>query len=261
MRTPASTSREPTAQSFDPLFPGDQTATGFARIAHLADPTLPPTIAPCSFLTSDLLKHIAQALALRPGHVLADLGCGNGGPGMWLADHSNVRLIGIDFSAAALTQATRRTTDFACGHRARFVLADLAATSLPDASTDAALSIDALQYPGDRRAAAAEAHRILRPGGRLVLTGWHPHRPGDARLPPRHRHTDWPATLHREGFTHITVTTRPAWDSAYQAMYRLALEHGDPGSDTALQGLQQEAQQRLPTAHLLQRVAVTATAR
>ncbi|MFE9476880.1 hypothetical protein [Streptomyces griseofuscus] len=40
--------------------------------------------------------------------------------------------------------------------------------------------------------------------------------------------------------------------------YRVALQLGDPGPDTALAGLQSEARRRLPTAHLLRRVAVTA---
>ncbi|GAA3756715.1 SAM-dependent methyltransferase [Salinactinospora qingdaonensis] len=261
MSTPAHTAGGGTAESFDMLFLGDQLQTGFARIACLVDPRLPPTTAPCSFLTADLLEHIANALDLRPGHVLADLGCGSGGPGLWLADRADVDLIGIDFSAAALTQAKQRAGTFARGHRARFTLADLTATTLSSSSVDAAVSIDALQYPLNRRAAAAEAHRILCPGGRLVLTGWHPHQPRDTRLPPRHRDTDWPSVLRHIGFTRIEVVAQPSWNSAYQAIYRLALQHGEAGDDTALAGLQDEARRRLPTAHLLQRVAVTATAR
>jgi hypothetical protein len=89
-----------------------------------------------------------------------------------------------------------------------------------------------------------------------VLTGWHPHAPGDKRLPPRHRHTDWIHGLRAAGFTSVHCATAPTWDIAYQGIYHTALTlHAEPGS--ALAGLQGEARRRLPTAHLLRRVAVT----
>jgi SAM-dependent methyltransferase len=119
------------------------------------------------------------------------------------------------------------------------------------------MSLDALQYAPDRVAAARQALRILKPGGRLVLTGWHPYTPGDTRLPPRHRHTDWIRVLRTAGFASMHCATAPTWDIAYQGIYRTALTlHAAPGS--ALAGLQGEARRRLPTAHLLRRIAITA---
>lgn len=49
--------------------------------------------------------------------------------------------------------------------------------SLPlgDAEADAAMSIDALLFAPDKPAAAAEMARVLRPGGRLVVTTWDYH--------------------------------------------------------------------------------------
>src|ERR1700687_35171 len=34
-----------------------------------------------------------------PGHKIADLGCGRGGPGQWIAGATGAALVGIDFSA------------------------------------------------------------------------------------------------------------------------------------------------------------------
>ncbi|MGW2650003.1 class I SAM-dependent methyltransferase [Streptomyces sp. NPDC001393] len=245
------------ASEFDRLFgsegqPGD---SAFSAIARLVDPDLPTDLDLFSFLCADLLHHITRQLDLHPGQLLADLGCGRGGPGLWLAGHAHAALIGIDFSPVAIAQARHRATSLPV--EAAFAVADLAGLPLADQCVDRAVSLDALQYAPDRLAAARQALRILKPGGRLVLTGWHPHIPGDERLPARHRHTDWSRVLLAAGFTDVHCTRAPAWDAAYQGIYRTALTlHAVPG--TALAGLQGEARRRLPTAHLLHRVAVTA---
>jgi ubiquinone/menaquinone biosynthesis C-methylase UbiE len=243
---------------FDTLFHGEARTGGFSRVARIVDPALPPEVEPFSFLCADLLHHIAAALALEEGGVLADLGCGRGGPGLWLARAAHADLIGVDFSPVAVAQAQERATTYEMKGTAGFVVNDLTTTGLAPASVSAAVSIDALQYAGDRAAAAGEARRILRLGGRLVVTGWHPLSPGDPRLPERHRHSDWPAVLRAAGFTAVECHARPAWSDTYESIYRVALQHGAPGPDTALAGLQSEARRRLPTAHLLRRVAVTA---
>lgn len=248
------------AGEFDALFQGEAHSGGFSRVAQIVDPALPPEIEPFSFLSLDLLHHIAAALRLQEGEVLADLGCGRGGPGLWLARAAHADLVGVDFSPVAVAQARQRAAALGMAGKAQFVVNDLTNTGLRDASVSAALSIDALQYADDRAAAANEIRRILRPGGRLVVTGWHPLSFGDSRLPERHRHTDWPTVLSAAAFTAVESHARPAWTDTYQRTYRAALQQGDPGQDTALAGLQSEARRRLPTAHLLSRIAVTAIA-
>lgn len=249
------------ADEFDALFHSEaRNGAGFARVTRIVDPALPSEIEPFSFLSGDLLHHIQQELALQEGQLLADLGCGRGGPGLWLARAAHAKLVGVDFSPVAVAHAYQRAAAFGLHANAHFVVADLAATGLADHTVAGVLCVDALQYATDRAAAAAEARRILHPGGRLVLTGWHPRTPGDPRLPQRHRNTDWPALLHAAGFTRVECVQRPAWTDTYLRIYRVALELGDPGEDTALAGLQAEAKRRLPTAHLLRRVAVSAIA-
>ncbi|MEY9846119.1 hypothetical protein ABH940_003204 [Streptacidiphilus sp. BW17] len=54
--------------------------------------------------------------------------------------------------------------------------------------------------------------------------------------------------------------TQNTGDLTYLRTYRVALQFGDPGKNTAFAGLQSEARRRLPTAHLLRRVAVIAVA-
>ncbi|MFE2585450.1 class I SAM-dependent methyltransferase [Streptomyces sp. NPDC059378] len=245
------------AAEFDRLFgsEGQSGDSALSAIARRVDPGLPPDLDLFSFLCSDLLHHITQQLDVHPGQLLADLGCGRGGPGLWLAGHTRAALIGIDFSAVAIAQARHRATPLPV--TAAFAVADLSSLPLADQCVDRVVSLDALQYAPDHVAAAHQALRILKPSGRLVLTGWHPHTPGDERLAPRHRHTDWTRVLRTAGFTDAHCASAPAWDAAYQGIYRTALTlHAEPGS--AFAGLQGEARRRLPTAHLLRRVAVTA---
>ncbi|WP_443059497.1 class I SAM-dependent methyltransferase [Streptomyces sp. NBC_00443] len=118
---------------------------------------------------------------MQPRQILTDLVCVRGGPGLWLAGRAHAALIGIDFSLVAIAQARPRAAPLAVN--AAFVVADLGSLPLTDQCVDRAMSLDALQYAPDRVAAACHALRILKPGGRLVLTGWHPHTPGDDRLP------------------------------------------------------------------------------
>jgi len=134
---------------------------GIRRVWELAEPDLPPQIEPFSFVSVGLLRHVAQALGLSRGQTLADLGCGRGGPGLRFARQADVSLVGVDFSPVGVDQATHRTALFGLAGQARFVVGDLAHTGLPQASADAAVSIDAFHFAADPAAAAAEARRIL----------------------------------------------------------------------------------------------------
>ena len=184
----------PTAADFDKAFSAEAASPGVRRVWELAEPALPPQIEPFSFISVSLLRHVAQALALRPGQTLIDLGCGRGGPGLWLARETGASLVGVDFSPVAVDQATPRAALFGLASRARFAVGELTHTGLPKASADAAVSVDAFHFAADPAAAAAEARRIIRPGRRLVLTNWQPKAPGDTRLPRRAR-INWPQLL------------------------------------------------------------------
>ena len=254
VRTPA-----PTAADFDEVFSAAAASPGIRRVWELAAPDLPPQVEPFSFVSVGLLRQVAQALDLSAGQTLVDLGCGRGGPGLWLAREADVSLVGVDFSAVGVDQAAHRAALFGLADRARFVVGDLTRTGLPPASADAAVSIDAFHFATDAAAAAGEARRVLRPGRRLVLTNWQPKVPGDPRLPSR-MHTDWPQLLRGAGFADIEVEARPEWHDLWTRVYRVALDLGDPGGDALLADLQDEARQRLPVANLVHRVIVTATA-
>ena len=123
-----------------------------------------------SFVTVPQLKRMAAELRLSPGDTLADLGCGLGGPAMWMARETKANLVGIDLSPVAVEEASKRALELGLAERAQFYQGSFADTGLDANSVDGAMSEDAIQYAPDKRAFAVEAARILRQGGRFVFT-------------------------------------------------------------------------------------------
>lgn len=60
------------------------------------------------YITRSELSAVADALRIAPGAKMADLGCGRGGPGLWIATTTGATMVGIDFSEVALEQARAR---------------------------------------------------------------------------------------------------------------------------------------------------------
>ena len=78
-----------------------------------------------------------------------------------------VQLTGVDFSPAMLQIARRRATDL--GIDVDLLVGDAQALEFEDASFDTVVITLALCSIPDERKAVAEAWRVLRPGGRILL--------------------------------------------------------------------------------------------
>jgi SAM-dependent methyltransferase len=128
-----------------------------------------------------------------------------------------------------------------------------------DGIADAAICIDAFQFAPDGAVAAAELRRVLRPGGRAVLTCWEPVDPTDESVLERVRRVNLASSLHAAGFTHIDVQERIDWHEDERRLWEHALElpaNGDP----AVESTRVEARRSLETHHKVRRVLATATA-
>lgn len=167
-------------------------------------------------------------------------------------------MIGIDFATAAL--AVARELAAARGADAEFRRGDLVATGLEDGVADGVVVVDAIQFPADPAAAYAEVHRILRPGGRVVLTCWEPVDRSDPEVPARLRSVDLAAGLHGAGFVGVRVIERPDWRAAERAMWTEAAAL-DPGGDAALQSFHDEGVRAVQLFDRLRRVLGTAVRR
>lgn len=114
----------------------------------------------CQPLWLDVLK----AAGAGPGVRLLDAGCGAGGAGVEAA-RLGCDVTGVDASVELLAIARRRLPD------ARFQEGDLEQLPFPDAFFDAAVAINTLFFAHDMDRAAREVARVVRPGGRLVVSG------------------------------------------------------------------------------------------
>lgn len=113
-----------------------------------------------------------DALQIRPGEHVLDIGCGNG---LLLteaarATGSEGKVWGIDPSDDMRAAALKRCTDLA---QVEILPGAADALPLPDNSIDKAVSVQVFEYLNDVPSALATATRVLRPGGRLVIGDMH----------------------------------------------------------------------------------------
>jgi SAM-dependent methyltransferase len=113
----------------------------------------------------ELDRLIGAYCGAATGERVLDLCCGTGRLGALLPGAAAV--VGIDISTVALgLAAARHSADARCA----FAGMEAAALGFPDASFDRVLFVDAVEHVRDPPKVLAEAARVLRPGGRLMLT-------------------------------------------------------------------------------------------
>jgi SAM-dependent methyltransferase len=208
-------------------------------------------------VAAEAIPELTEELRLRPGNTLLDLACGQGAYGLLVAKQAGTALIGVDFSAQALTEARKQAARMGVSN-ASFRTGELTATGLPEASVDAVLCTDAIQFPDEPAVAYDEIRRVLRPGGRVVLTCWEPFDRTDERLSARLRRVNLAADLHLAGFTDVEVRDRPSWLATEHELWEEAATL-DPGDDPALRSFHDEGVRALEHATLLRRVLAVAT--
>jgi ubiquinone/menaquinone biosynthesis C-methylase UbiE len=132
----------------------------------------PAEMDPRSFLTWTELRRIARELRVGQGDTFVDLGCGQGGPSLWVARETGAAVMGIDLAEIAIARARKRAQELGLADRTRFEVADIVSTGLADASFDGAMSVDTLWAVPDKAGAIRELARILKPGARFAFTNW-----------------------------------------------------------------------------------------
>ena len=152
-----------------------------------------------SYQSPEIVKQRQRTIEFlmpQTGEHIVDIGCG---PGMLTLDLANAvgpggSVTGIDASAAMIDLAERR-----CNGLSQVDLIECSATDvrLDDEVADAVTCTQVLLYVDDVPAALDEIHRLLRPGGRVLIL-----------------ETDWRSTVLHSNDESLTEKIVEAWDHA-----------------------------------------------
>ncbi len=116
-----------------------------------------------------MVRHVGNGVC----NLLVDIGTGTGRVLQLFAEHYE-RGLGIDINKTMLSYARAKLEADGIAH-AQVRYGDLYGLNLEDASADIVVLHQVLHYLADPRAAIAEAVRVLRRGGRLLLVDFAPH--------------------------------------------------------------------------------------
>ena len=123
-----------------------------------------------------LTELVAREAAVGKGSRVMDIGCGYGATAQLLAEEFGAEVTGITVSEAQHAIAQARAAAPHTSHSSRqshptYILGDWLTNTLPAESFDAAIAIESSEHM-DKPGFFAQAWRVLRPGGRLVVTSW-----------------------------------------------------------------------------------------
>ncbi len=111
-------------------------------------------------------------MRLLPESRIADFGCGAGRVAGLLAEYGH-RVTGIDNNKKQITAAKKLHQDQS--DRLDFMCADMEKCGLPDQSMDVVIISQALHHSADPATVVAEAARVLKEGGQVLILDLHRH--------------------------------------------------------------------------------------
>jgi SAM-dependent methyltransferase len=110
-------------------------------------------------------RRLLEVTAPDEGYALLDVACGRGAVLAAAADRAG-RRVGVDVSAEMIAQASADLDG------AELAVMDAERLDLPDATFDVVTCAFAVFFLPHPERAAAEFHRVLRPGGRVAVSVW-----------------------------------------------------------------------------------------
>jgi len=172
---------------------------------------------PFSYVTKTELKNAVKQLNVGKGQTVVDLGCGHGGPGLWVVSKNEANLIGLDMSDKSIENATKRIEEFSLVGEVRFQIANFNSTGLPDDSCDGVISFDVILFLPNPAKGFQEVGRILKPGAKFVFTSW------ELDLPDRLN--DHRPLLEDAGFSiHVYKDAEKGWKNRQRKVFEETLK-------------------------------------
>jgi ubiquinone/menaquinone biosynthesis C-methylase UbiE len=111
----------------------------------------------------------ADAVGVRPGDRIVDAGCGVGGVAAWLASARGARVLGVNVQPRQLAIASGTVRARGVGDRVTFTRQDYTQLGVRDGAFDVVWGLESICHCAHKPDFVAEAWRVLRPGGRLMV--------------------------------------------------------------------------------------------
>jgi 2-polyprenyl-3-methyl-5-hydroxy-6-metoxy-1,4-benzoquinol methylase len=108
--------------------------------------------------------------------VILDLGCNDGAITVGYPNQGARQVVGVDIDEAAIRRAQERQG----AENASFCVGRTTSVAVPDNSFDVVICYDVFEHVSQPAAILAECHRLLKPGGKMLIGTWgwyHPYAP------------------------------------------------------------------------------------
>jgi arsenite methyltransferase len=117
-----------------------------------------------------LTERLGLLTGLGPSHRVLDVAAGTGASALYLTERFGCQMVGIDYGRESVAAANAAAAEAGLSSRVQFELGDAENLPFDDSSFDALINECAFCTFPDKRKAAAEMARVLRPDGRLGLS-------------------------------------------------------------------------------------------
>jgi cyclopropane fatty-acyl-phospholipid synthase-like methyltransferase len=115
-------------------------------------------------------KYLAELVGITIGQRVLDAGCGVGGSAIFLAKNHKVQVTGITLSELQAETANKNALFHQVDQLVEFKVLDFCDTKLYNDSFDIIWACESSSSATDKQQMAAEWFRLLKPGGKIVLS-------------------------------------------------------------------------------------------
>ena len=115
-------------------------------------------------------RRMVEPLGFTPHDVILEVGCGFGTLARFLAREYGCQVVATNYSRRQLAQAKALLQPTGLAHLVRFAWADFHALPYDDATFDYWWCQEAITHSTNKARVFQEAYRVLRPGGKAVLS-------------------------------------------------------------------------------------------
>lgn len=117
-----------------------------------------------------LTARLADIAGVKQNHSILDIGCGKGMTAAFLAREYNVRIVGIDLSSKMVSSCQSNTGEAEVAKRMSFLVGDGESLPFRNSSFDVVITESAFSLFPDKELATRDIWRVLKSGGRLIMS-------------------------------------------------------------------------------------------